>query len=162
MSARPARSESSRSEQYSWRKPGRWRLAYGVPWITLALLLVVATVESPPTWLGEVTVGSILATGALVFFLAALPAVGFVFVRGRGGLVLVAVLGIVIAVVLVLASAATHPSQPILSLVVIAGVAAVAASTLAIVVLFIVSHEAQPPSAGGWWDGDIFFPDGGD
>lgn len=156
-----ARSEPTRSA-YSWRKPGRWRLAYGIPWVTLALLLVVATVESPPTWLGDVTVGSILATAALVSCLALLPALGFVFIRRRGGLVLVAVLGIVVGVVLFLAAGAMYPSQSILSLIVIAFFAAVAASIIAIVVLFIVSHETPPPSEGGWWDGDIPSLDGGD
>jgi hypothetical protein len=138
--------------------PRAWRLAYCVPWVALALLLIVATVESSSRWVGEVTVGSILTTTAVVFFPALLPALGFVFIRRRGWLVLVAVAGVVIAVALWLATAAMQPSQSILSLVSIAVVATVAVSVVAIVVLFVVSHETRPPSAGGsggWGDGDF-------
>jgi hypothetical protein len=148
-----ARSESIGTAEHSWRKPGRWRVAYCLPWVSLTVLLVAATVESPPTWLGEVTPGSIVVTAALVGTLALLPALGFVLVRGRVGLFLVAALGFLIAFVLFLALAAIHPAATIFVLVEIALVAAVVASVIAILVLLIISHETRAPSEGVWSDG---------
>jgi hypothetical protein len=123
----------------------------------------VATVESPPTWLGEVTPRSTVVTAALVGTPALLPALGFVLVRGRVGLFLVAALGFLIAFVLILALVGIHPSAAVFMLVVIALFAAVGASVIAIVVLLIVSHETRAPSEGEWSDGGGFpYLDDGD
>jgi hypothetical protein len=153
-------SDSAPSEKYSWRKPGIWRLAYGVPWVMVALLLVVAMVVAPATWFGFGTPGSVLTT-ALVLIAALLPAAGFVLARGRVGLFLIAALGFLMAFVLFLAAIGIDPPGTVFLLLQIAVLGAFLASVIAIVVLLIASHETRPPSGDGWFSGDGGWGDDG-
>lgn len=129
---------------YSWRKPGRWRLAYAVPWLAIAVLfsLTFGGVMTP-----QDSVYSILG----VLLPALFPAVGFLLIRPKGGLFLVALLGLPIAVWLFVALVVLSLSDYGVAVGQVAGwglifilpLAALLASLIAIVVL---------PTPKWFWD----------
>jgi len=120
-------SESNGSEGHSWRKPGRWRLAYAVPWLAVAGLyfLSFGGVRTPQDYLDSIP---------WVLVPALFPAVGFLLIRPKFGLWVVALLGLPIAAwLLLLVSFGEHPgSLPLF----IALLAALLASLIAVVVLW--------------------------
>lgn len=120
--------------QHSWKRPGFWRRAYAFPWVVLATVLAGATLGSAPTWFGVVTLGGIVAA-VFVFFLALLPAIGFVLAQGKGRLFTVAALGILHAFVLLIAAGTINPSEPVFRLILALLLAAAVTSLVAIVVL---------------------------
>ncbi len=85
-----ASSDSTGSERHLWRKPGPWRVAYAVPWFAFAglYLLTFGEVMTPQDFVQAVP---------LVVVPALFPALGFLLIRSKGWLWVVALLGLPIA-----------------------------------------------------------------
>lgn len=121
-------SESTGTERYSWRKPGRWRVAYAVPWLAYGVLYFL-------------TFGGVMSRMDYVLALvpALFPAVGFLLIRPKEGLGVVALLGLPIAAWLLalvaLVDYGVAVSQVARWGLLIALVAALLASLIAFVVL---------------------------